>query len=618
MTGNGLDCRIDFEPVGRRVDVAAGTTLREAARRAGIGLATVCGGEGTCGHCRVVLMEGEVSPVAEAERRYLSQFELAAGQRLACRTEVYGPVKVHVPKGSLVTEQRLQLNGQARQLGLAPAVRAYEVQAAPPTLDDLRADLERVASALEGDYGLRRLRAEPATVRALSPLARQADWRLTAYVRGAEIVGVAPAGRRPTGLAVDLGTTKIAGYLVDLESGEDLASAGLMNPQIGYGEDVISRLAHAGRHPHGAADLARVLREALDGLAGSLAEQAGVAREQIVDACIVGNTAMTHLLLALPVQQLALAPFVAATRDAVDVRAQDMDLSLAPGAYVHVLPCIGGFVGADHVAMILATDLDRRTGQGAALGVDIGTNTEIAIYKPGLSCLISASCASGPAFEGAHIRDGMRAASGAIESVRLTASGPEIKTIAGAAPVGLCGSGIVDAVAELVRGGLVNKRGRLQAHMPGVSHGEHGPEFVLVPAAATGHGRDIRITQHDINEIQLAKAAVATGIDTLLAATATAPEDFEDVIIAGAFGSYLSLESAIDIGLLPRLPRARYRQVGNAAGVGARAALLSVQERQRARRIARATSYIELTTYPGFSRLFAQAIQFAPLPVAAG
>lgn len=603
-------CQIDFEPIGKRVDVPPGTHLLEAARQAGVNLASVCGGEGTCGHCRVVVVAGDVSPPVEADRRFLAQLELALGQRLACRAQAYGNVKVHIPKASLVTDQRLQVAGVARHVAVNAIIGAFEVEAPAPTLNDQRSDLERVINALETTHGLRQLFAEPAAVRTLPPLARRAGWRLTTYVRGHEIVGFAVPGRRPMGLAVDLGTTKIAGYLVDLETGEELAATGAMNPQIGYGEDVISRVAHASRSPEGARELARVVREALNDLAGLLADQAGVARDQIAEACLVGNTAMTHLLLELPVSQLSASPFVAATSSALDVKAHGLHLDLAAGAYVHILPCVGGFVGADHVAMILASDLDRR--DQIAIGVDIGTNTEIALCKPGLDFLNSASCASGPAFEGAHIRDGMRAAVGAIEAVHLSLNGPELKTIGDAPPVGLCGSGIVDAMAEMHRRAVINDRGRIRSDAPGVRQSERGYEFLLVPGERSGSGRDILITQQDINEIQLAKGAIRTGIETLMEITHTPPEEVEEVIIAGAFGSYLNLESALAIGLLPRLPKARYLQVGNAAGVGAKAALLSRKERQRARQIVRRTGYIELTTYPGFSRRFALSLYFPP------
>lgn len=604
---NSSTFRVDFEPIGKRVDIPPGSTLLDASRLAGVGLASVCGGEGTCGRCRVVVMSGVVSPPVDADRRFLSQIELNSGQRLACRCQIQSDVKVHVPKASLVTDQRLQLEGIDRRIQVQAAVRAYEIEVATPTLNDLRSDVARVSDVLETAFGLRRLNAGPAVVRMLSPLARRTEWRLTVYVRGREIVGVAARGRKPVGVAVDLGTTKIAGYLVDLETGVELASAGAMNPQIRYGEDVISRLAYANRNINGRCELARAVREEINSMAGALAEQAGVARDQIAEVCIVGNTAMTHLLLDLPVNQLATAPFVSASSAAMDVKAYDLGFDFAPGAYVHILPCVAGFVGADHVAMIIGSDLDRRTH--GVIGVDIGTNTEIALFTPGLKHLMTASCASGPAFEGAHIRDGMRAATGAIEAVRITSDGVEIKTIGDAAPVGLCGSGIVDAIAALRCQGIIDFRGRIQGDAPGVQRNELGYKFVIVPAERSGTGRDIAITQRDVSEIQLAKGAIAAGVETLMEAAHIDPAEIEEVIVAGAFGSYLNLESALAIGLLPRL-NARYVQVGNAAGVGAKAALLSLEERRRARDLAQRTGYAELTTYRSFSSRYARAMMF--------
>jgi uncharacterized 2Fe-2S/4Fe-4S cluster protein (DUF4445 family) len=296
----------------------------------------------------------------------------------------------------------------------------------------------------------------------------------------------------------------------------------------------------------------------------------------------------------------------------MDVRARDLGLAVAPDARVHIPACIAGFVGADHVAMILGANLDRTAG--VAIGVDIGTNTEIVLRRPARASLASTSCASGPAFEGAHIRDGMRAAPGAIEAILLgeTPADTVLGTVGAAAPVGICGSGIVDAIAELHRTNRMNDRGRLIAAAPGVRDGEKGPEFLLAPAAVTGTGREIVVTQGDVNEIQLAKGAIAAGIAMLLDATGTDPGDVKEVIVAGAFGTHLNLESALAIGLLPRLPNAAYRQVGNAAGTGAKAALLSLQERARARAIARSTSYLELTARPGFQRLFAHSMHFPP------
>ncbi len=608
MTEPPRTCQVDFEPVGKRVDVAPDTDLLAAAQQAGLTLASACGGVANCGQCRVKVLSGPVSPPTADETFILTEVELQGGERLACSTRIGGDVKIHVPTASLLTGQRLQLEGHSRPVELDPLIRAYPLVVPLPSLQDPRSDFDRVATAVSSLDGSRPLVAEPAVIRQLAALARAANWSFTVYLHQAEIVGLAPPGLPPLGLAVDLGTTKIAAALVDLTTGAQLAVAGALNPQIGYGEDVISRLAHVRRNPEGGTLMAELVRHTLAELLTELLAQARAGSDQVADVCIVGNTAMTHLLLELPVGQLAAAPYVAATNAPVDVKARDLGLVAAPGAYVHVLPGIGGFVGADHVAMILASGLDRP--ERVTLGVDIGTNTEIVLARPGQSFLTSASCASGPAFEGAHISDGMRAAAGAIERVWLTETGLSLKTIDDAPAVGLCGSGIVDTLAELRRYGLINSHGRFDRLHPRVRQGRHGPEFLLTPAGQSGSGRDVVITQKDVNEIQLAKGAILAGLEILMDAAQTRPEEVEEVIIAGAFGSFLNLQSALDIGLLPRLPHARYRQVGNAAVAGARWALLSKVVRERARQMAAGARYLELTNYPQFNRRFARGMLF--------
>jgi uncharacterized 2Fe-2S/4Fe-4S cluster protein (DUF4445 family) len=578
--------------------------LLDGARLAGVELTSVCGGKGNCGQCRIQVLSGDVSPPTPAEKLILTEMELINGERLACCARVRGSLKINVPKASLLTNSRLQLGSNLRAISAQPVIRAHQVEVAPPALTDRRSDVERIVSGLA--YGS--FRAEPAVVRHLSSMARTCEWRLSVYTRDSTIVGIAPPKSPPLGLAVDLGTTKIAASLLNLETGEELAVAGALNPQIGYGEDVISRLNYVQRHGDGARKLAEMVGETLDKLLAHLLQQVGSERHQVADGCLVGNSAMLHLLLQLPTIQLASAPFVAASNAPMNVKAADLGLDTSPGAEIHILPCIGGFVGADHVAMIIATDMDEV--DQVTVGIDIGTNTEIALAKPGSGHLSSASCASGPAFEGAHIGDGMRAASGAIEAVRLHESAVQLTTIDGVPPVGLCGSGIVDTIAELRRWRLVNDRGRFQKGNERLRQGRLGPELLLVPAVESGSGRDVVITQKDVNEIQLAKGAIRAGLDVLMKATETSLDEIEEVIIAGAFGSFLNIESALDIGLLPCFPNAVYRQVGNAAAVGAKWALISRAERERARQAAAKAKYIELTSYPNFSRLFALGMLF--------
>jgi uncharacterized 2Fe-2S/4Fe-4S cluster protein (DUF4445 family) len=607
--------QVQFQPIGKRIAVSPDDSLFEAARESGIELSSACGGEGSCGQCRIVVLAGETTPPNFDEEFILSDLELQQGERLACCTYARSDLTIQIPRESLITGQRLQIASDLQEITPDPLVSAFKLELTPPTLEDIRPDLARIADALAEKYGVNGVTADPAVIRTLSPAIRELGWRFTLFLRAREIareiIGVGEWGQRPLGFAVDLGTTKIAAYLVDLETGADLAAAGASNPQIGYGEDVISRLNHVHRNADGANVLAAKVQETLNELLAQLLLQAGATAGQVVDACIVGNTAMIHLLLQLPVRQLAVSPYVAAVGSALTVRAADLHLDMAPGATVYIPPSIGGFVGADHVAMILASDLEQR--DKVVLGVDIGTNTEIAIHKPGISFLTSASCASGPAFEGAHISDGMRAASGAIEKVRITSTEVEMTTIDDAPAVGLCGSGIVDVAAELYRSGLVNQRGRFQKENSRVGDGRFGPEFRLVSAAFSGSGRDVVITQKDINEIQLAKGAIHAGLQILLEATGTSPEEVDEVIVAGAFGSFLNIENALAMGLFPKLPHAQFRQVGNAAVVGAKWMLVSKEARRRAENIAGSTVYNELTTYPRFARKFALGMLFPDL-----
>ena len=599
---------IQFQPIGKRVRAVAGTSIFEAARTAGIELASACGGEGNCGQCQVVLMEGRANATTSDEIFILTELERLNGMRLACCTKVLGDLKIHIPKSSLIIGQRLQIASELKEIDPDPVVHAYHLELEKPTLQDIRSDLSRILEGLRGQYNLEGLKANPKVIGAIPGMLRDNNWHIQAILRGDEIVGFLPNGSPLLGFAVDLGTTKIAAFLVDLATGKQLASIGVPNPQIGYGEDVISRLNHAYRNPEDGSVLAKKVHQKLNETLGDLVKQANVLRENVVEACIVGNTAMTHLLLELPVSHLVKAPFVAVTTTALDIRADRLGLHMAPGSFIHIPPCIGGFVGADHVAMILASDIDQTNK--VVLGVDIGTNTEIVIRKPGMPFTTSASCASGPAFEGAHVHDGMRAATGAIEKVRIKDSQVEVVTIDDAPAIGLCGSGMIDAVAELYRTGQIDLRGRIQRGHSRIRSGKKGAEFVLVPAENSGTGGDIIINQNDINEIQLAKGAIQAGLNILLEATGTKHAEVEEVIIAGAFGSFLNVRNAISMGLFPELPNARYRQVGNAAAIGAKWILVSKSARLRAQRIAAKANYHELTTYPKFNRKFAMGMLF--------
>jgi len=506
---------VDFEPLGRRARVAEGATLLEAARQAGVGLNAICGGAGTCGTCRVRVVAGEVSPPTEVERDVVAE-----GFRLACQTRVLGDVRVDVPRTSITAPQRAQIEGRERPVELDPAVRSFDVTLAPPSLADLRADATRLREALHqqlprgGRGGV--VRFDHAALCQLPAVLRENDWCIRIVTKDNEIIAVAPTGTLPLGLAVDIGTTKLAAYLVDLESGETLAAAGAMNPQITYGEDVMARIAYAMEGGTRARELQQAVIGGLDDLTRELCMQVGRDTGEIVEAVLVGNTCMHHLVLGLPVAQLGRAPYVPALADSYDLKARELlpplegGVHLAPGANVHLLPNIAGFVGADHVAMLLATSI----GGGAV-------------------------------------------------------------------------------TAPLGKGGA----------------------FLLVPASERHAPRDLVVTRKDVNEIQLAKAAIRAGIEVLLGEAGLEAEQIERVVVAGAFGTYLDVDSALAVGMFPPLPRERFVQVGNAAGIGAKMALMSRRCRERAEEIARRVEYVELTTHPRFVELYMAALML-PEPLA--
>ncbi len=600
--GAGGWANVDFEPLGRRLRVDRGISILTAAQQAGVGLVSICGGKGTCGRCKMQVLEGQLSPLSETEGKKLTPDEIARGYRLACQAEVLSDLKVHIPPQSLIAAQRTQVQGQELTVPVVPVVVGCDFRLSPPTLEDIRSDVDRVRDHL-GLLGLSDLTIDFAVLRQLSTQLREWDWAGTVGLRGQEVVSFGPLGRKLLGLAVDLGTTKLAGYLADLETGRTLAMAGAMNPQIAYGEDVMARIAYAMEGEEQAVTLREAAVGAVNDLAQNLCTQSGHLPEEIVEAVVVGNTAMHHLFLGLPVSQLGLAPYLPAVSAALNVKAREVGLEMAAGGYVHLLPIIAGFVGADHVAMILSTQIGE--SEGRVLGLDIGTNTEVVLRANGR--LIACSTASGPAFEGAHIKDGMRAAEGAIERLSITASGVEYQTIGDTPPVGLCGSGVLDAVAQLRQLGVLDERGNM-GHHPRVRRTERGPEFVLVAAKESGNEREVVITRGDVGEIQLAKGAIRAGINILLDEASLSQQDIDEVIIAGAFGTYIDVSSAIVIGMFPPLPLGCFNQVGNAAGMGAKLALVSQEQRAKAAEIAHQVEYIELTNDRRFVDEFARAM----------
>ncbi len=603
---------IEFEPVGIRLVCPEPLTIAEAARQVGICIQSVCGGKAVCGKCRVRVeaLASGVSPVTLAEQQHLNAEQIAAGWRLACRTVVSSNTQVYVPATAESKEQVIQTEGLERRFTPTPAVQLVTRPVSPPSLDDQTADLERVARA----FG-RPLYADLPALQSLRSVLREGNWQVTLALRGDEIIAAFPGiQERCIGLAVDIGTTKLACYLVDLPTGQTVATTGVMNPQLAYGEDVMSRLEAVMVDPANAARLQHEVIQAINAAAAQLCALQGLAPENIVDVCLVGNTAMHHLLARLPVRPLALLPFVPALRSPLDVEADRLGLQAAPGARVHLPPPIAGFVGSDHLAFLLAADFGQ--DDRVRLGIDIGTNTEIALQANGR--IVSCSTASGPAFEGAHIRHGMRAAPGAIERVHINGDGlPQCEVIGDVPATGICGSGVLDALAEMQRVNLVNLRGRMDTTAPRIQLEPDGMPFLTLARGSDGR-RDVVITQHDVDQILLAKGAIRAGINILLDHCGLTVRDLAEVVIAGAFGCYLDPFNAVRIGLLPQVPLERIHAVGNAAGAGARLMLASTGYRRQAQALAARIEYLELTVVPGFSKYFAQGIRLPTQDVIQG
>lgn len=597
---------VEFQPIGRRIEVKKGTSILSASQMAGVGLESLCGGEGWCEGCRVRLVAGELSPLTQSEIDVFSKAEIKAGFRLACQATSQGDITVDIPPESLTTQQRLQIEGRQVESKLDPIVKAMKVKLDPAISLDLRADSTRLADALAGT-GYAPVTFNYAVLVSLSDVLRENNWSIKAIIRNNEVIALLKPDEHYYGLAVDIGTTKLAIYLYDLESGNLVDKVGEMNPQIAYGEDVISRIAYCMQEPGGRKTLQKTLVDTINKKLMEICKIPGILSNQIVDAVMVGNTAMHHLLTGLPVDQLVIAPYISAVNTAMDIQGRDIGLAMALGGYIHLLPNIAGFVGADHTAVILSTGLwktDKKT-----LVIDVGTNTEITLAANGH--LFSCSCASGPAFEGAHIQDGMRAAPGAIERIKILNQEVHILTIDNQPSVGICGSGILDAVAEMKAAGIVNEKGAMQAGQFNVRHNGRMLEFLLVPAASTGHGKDIAVTRSDVNEIQLAKAAIRAGLEILLSKAGMVAAEINEFIIAGAFGTYIDIPNAIKIGMFPEVPIERFTQVGNAAGMGAILTLLSSDQRVITQEFINKVEYVELTTYKDFQKEYIKDLYLA-------
>ena len=625
------DVEIVFQPSGRRGRVPAGTTILAAAQGMGVGIEAVCGGKGVCGKCRVIIEEGRfeklglvsskahVSGLSAVEEKFLSPEELARGYRLACLAQVRESLVVTVPEESRTAKQVILEQGRERSYRLAPAVKQYSLVLPPASLADARDDRQRLLEALEERYGLKDLIVDYTVLRDLPLLLRKEEWQVTVTLwQGREIIRVVPGAEVPhsLGIAIDVGTTTLAAFLCDLATGELLGKASRMNPQIGYGEDVLARISYAMTEEEGREKLQQAMLEAISVLAEEMTAKIGREALEVDEIVLVYNTAMHHFTLGMEPKHMGRSPFVPAVSVPLDIKARDLGVKINPAGNIHSLPVEAGFVGPDNVAVLIAEEPYR--SNNIKLIIDIGTNGEIDLGNK--DRLLSTSCATGPALEGAQIAFGMRAAPGAIERVEIDPETkeprykvigedkwyPELK-VTGAQ--GICGSGIIDVVAELHRAGIISKAGRINGRLetPRVRKDESGKlQYVLAWAEETAIHKDIVITQGDIRAVQLAKGAIYVGARYLMEKYGC--DHVDEVILAGAFGSYINKRSAMALGLFPDCDPEKVKAVGNAAGDGARLALLDVEKRREAARVARQVEFVETAVEPDFQARFMEAL----------
>jgi uncharacterized 2Fe-2S/4Fe-4S cluster protein (DUF4445 family) len=602
-----------FEPSGTSVRVPPGVTVFDAASWNGIAIDSTCGGHGTCKKCRVRIEDGDV-PASPLDARAFTPQELEAGWRLACRAQAAANLEIEVPP--LVTRPKAATVGVGRQVILRPALQKRYVELDEPALHDQRSDFRRLQDAIED----LELRAEAGVLRRLPRVLRESDFRVTAVVVDDLLIDVEPGDTtdRLHALAFDLGTTTVVATLLDVGTGTPVAVASMLNKQQPFGADVISRISATMLDDAALPRLAGLAAETLQELAEDVCEQAGIEPAHVYEVALAGNATMTSIALGVDPAPLGVAPFILASQSYPEMPAAELGLELNPNAQATVFPALGAYVGGDIVAGLLATGMTR--DPRLRLLIDVGTNCEVVLGSAdGIVCT---AAPAGPAFEAAQIACGMRAAEGAIEVVRLRDEAVELEVIGDAEPAGICGSGLVDAVAELVRVGLLDKSGRF------VSQGEAeqiAPQlasrltaradgtriFVLHWAGGEGDvDGAVYLSQRDVRELQFAKAAIATGWRLLVEDLGIAETEIQQVLLAGSFGSYLSPSSAIRIGLVPKLALPRIVAAGNVAGEGAKMALLSLQERHAAEAILDEVRYIELSDRADFNDRFVEQLAF--------
>ena len=626
------DAMVVFMPSGRRGRFATGTTVLQAARSLGVDLDSVCGGRAMCGRCQIELSTGSfakhgvesldtnLSAFSKLEIDYAKVHSIADGRRLGCSVKILGDVVIDVPPESQVHRQVVRKRAEVHAINLDPIIRMYYVEVQEPNMYDPSGDLQRLKDALEFDWRLENLSCDLRQIQQLQAALRQGEWKVTVAVHnGNQIVAVWPGFKdQAYGLAIDVGSTTIAAHLCDLSSGEVVESAGAMNPQIRFGEDLMSRVSYLMMNPGNEQDMTREVRKAIQQLAYDVASSYGIAIDDILDIVFVGNPVMQHLLLGVSPIELGGAPFALATDESVSIWANELDLSLHSNARAYILPCIAGHVGADTAGMVLSEH--PYTREEMTLLVDVGTNAEIVLGN--CHRMVAASSPTGPAFEGAQISGGQRAAPGAIERIRIDRDTLEPRykvigsecwsdekefydAISGTGVTGICGSGIIEAVAEMYLAGIIDTNGVIQGDKSKISERIISEKRTFSYLISETEPR-IVVTQNDVRAIQLAKAALYAGIKLLMERMDISQVDA--IRLAGAFGSHVDVKYAMILGLIPDCDLAHVTSAGNAAGTGARIALLDRGSRDEIAKVVRNIEKVETAVEPSFQQHFVEAM----------
>jgi uncharacterized 2Fe-2S/4Fe-4S cluster protein (DUF4445 family) len=628
--------KVNFQPSGRRGEVEEGKSLLESAQKLGVDLESICGGKGTCGKCKVRVEEGyfekdamessmsHLSGFAEFEKKFIKK-EDGPQMRLACAAHVEGDIKLFVPEKSRAGKQIVRKAARDITIPIEPAVKKYFVELEKPGLHDLtKGDFERIRDSLSQQYGIKEAEIDYVVQKDLQDILRKGEWQCTVSVwMDKEIIKVEPGFVDTSyGIAVDVGTTTVAAYLCDFSTGKVLNTESMMNPQVPYGEDVMSRITYAMTNDDGLETMQRAIIEGLNEILRKITAEIKIdgsdGGHQLVDMTIVFNTAMHHIFLGFNPVYIGRSPFIPAVQEPIDIKARDMGININPASYIHVLPIEAGFVGADNVGVLIAEE--PYNVDDMVLIIDIGTNGELLLGNR--NAVYSTSCATGPAFEGAQIKFGMRAAPGAIETVRIDSETrePKYKVIGKADwhthiekidAKGICGSGIIDVIAEMFKAGIIDKSGKFAKDLgiPRVRNDADGkPEYVLAWADETSIGTDITVTQGDVRAMQLAKGALFAGAKLMMKRLGV--DKLDRVVLAGAFGSHIDTRSALTLGMFPDCDIDKVYAVGNAAGDGAIMALLNRGKRIEAKEKARWVNFVEIAVEPEFEKEFMMAMHF--------